>query len=192
MRPENFQPVEDESTFAALLKEAGLFREDDVTFEDFGEAMFVYTGDDFSIDAALFESMEISSLLVKGSVTVDRLSVSEILGDLGVFAVTGNVHCKDMLYMTECTGVVIGGGLEISNAFYADCGNSVLQVGRDASARLFFNPQCTIDVHGDSRFELDEEASAEEVAALLGVDADADADVDEMIQAYFETQASGC
>ena len=114
-----FEKTESTEDFTGRLREHGLFRDDDVTFDDFGDAMYVYEGDDFSVDAELFAELEISSLLVKGDVRGEYLAVQDILPDYGVFCVTGSVRLRDMSYATESTGVVIGGDLEVSNVFYA-------------------------------------------------------------------------
>ena len=104
MNRDDFKKLESEEEFALLLKKHDLFREDDVTFEDLGEDnIYLYSGDDFRVDAEMLAAMEISALLVDGTVRVDSVSVSEILPDYGVFCVTGDLQCKDMLYVTEST-----------------------------------------------------------------------------------------
>lgn len=185
MNPSDFQKIESEEEFVALLKKHDLFREDDVTFEDFGENMFAYTGDDFRVDAELFEELEISALLVDGNVRAEFLSVSDILPDFGVFCVTGDVRCKDLLYMTESTGMAVGGDLVIEHAFYSDCGNSVLQVNGNLSAKLLFNSQCSIDVKGKETSELDETVEAEQLGSL-GITVGDDQSPAEAVRAYFD------
>jgi hypothetical protein len=166
MNRAEFQKIESEDEFVALLKKHDLFREDDITFDDLGEDMYVYTGNDFRVDAALFEELEFSALLVVGNVVADFISVTDILGDSGAFCVTGNMRCKDLFYMTESTGMGVGGNLVIENIFYSDCGNSGLQVNGDLTAKLFFNFQCDIDVRGQETIEFDESATAEELASF--------------------------
>ena len=167
MNKANFKQIDSEEAFVEILKQHQLFREDDVVFDDLSDGkLYVYTGDDFQVDTDLLESMEIGGLLVEGSVRAESISVSDILGDAGVFCVTGDLRCRDMLYMTEMTGVGIGQDLVIDNFFYSDCGNSGLQVNGNLTAKLFFNFQCEIDVRGEENVQLDESASADELVAL--------------------------
>lgn len=167
MQRSAFRLVESEEEFVALLREHDLFREDDVVFDDLAvDNNYVYVGDDFEVDPEMLEEMGIGGLLIIGSVRVDSLRVSDILGDAGVFCVTGNLSCRDMLYMTEMTGVGVGGNLVVENAFYADCGNSGLQVNGNLSARILFNFQCEIDVRGEETSEYDESATLEELQSL--------------------------
>lgn len=185
MNKEDFRKIESVEEFNELLQEHGLFREDDVTFEslDHGE-LYVFTGDGFEIDAELFEELEIAGLLVEGSVQMDYLSVSDLLPDLGVFCITGSVRCKDMMYATESTGMVVGGDLVIENLFYADCGNSVLQVNGDLTAKLLFNSQCSVEVRGKETTEYDESISAEQLAAI-GLTVDQGGDPGDAVRSYF-------
>ena len=147
--------------------------------------MYVYRGDDFHVDADLLASMDISGLLVEGSVEVDLLSISDILPDFGVFCVTGDVRCAAMICVTESTGVAIGGDLVIGTAFYADCGNSVVQVNGDLRAKVFFNAQCSIDVRGTESTELDEGATAEQLA-MAGIPVGDDEEPDDAVERYFD------
>lgn len=186
MKREDFEEVTSAKAFVERLEGHGLYREEDVTFEEIGEdRMYVYRGDDFHVDADLLASMDISGLLVEGSVEVDLLSVSDILPDFGVFCVTGDVRCMDMLCVTECTGMAVGGDLVIGNAFYADCGNSVIQVNGDLRAKVFFNAQCSIDVHGTESTELDEGATAEQLA-MAGIPVGDDEEPDDAVERYFD------
>jgi hypothetical protein len=162
-----FKKIESEDEFVQLLKEHGLYREDDITFDDLGAYnMHVYTGDDFVVDRKVFEDLELGSLLIVGSVRADSFRVSDVLNDYGVLCVTGSLQCRDMLYMTESTSVGIGQDLVIENYFYSDCGNSGLQVNGDLSAKLFFNFQCAIEVRGEQKTQLDERATAEDLRSL--------------------------
>lgn len=186
MKQGDFEEIASAEAFGERLKGHGLFREEDVTFEDIGEErMYVYRGNDFHVDPELLASMDISGLLVEGSVTVDFLSVSEVLPDFGVFCVTGDLRCTDMLCVTESTGVVIGGDLVITNAFYADCGNSVIQVNGDLRAKVFFNAQCSIDVRGTEAVELDEGATAEQLS-MAGIPVGDDEDPDDAVERFFD------
>ena len=190
MKSEHFKKVESEEELVKLLKKYELFREDDVTFDDLGSgAMYVYSGDDFTVDAAMLADMEVSALLIVGQVRAEFLSVADILEDFGVFCVTGDVRCKDFLYMTESTGVCVGGDLVVDNFFYADCGNSVLQVNKNLSAKLFFNSQCSIEVKGQETFEFDESIGRDEVQSLGLTIAD-DQDPGEAVVAYFDRYQS--
>jgi hypothetical protein len=167
MKEADFKKIESEDAFVQLLKEHDLYREDDVTFDDVGAYnMHVYTGDDFVVDRALFEALELGSLLVVGSVRADSFRVSDILNDYGVFCVTGSLRCRDMLYMTESTGVGIGKDLVIENVFYSDCGNSGLQVNGNLDAKVFYNFQCAVEVRGTQTVQLDREASADDLRAF--------------------------
>jgi hypothetical protein len=178
------QRIASEAEFVALLKKHGVFREDDITFDDLGENMYVYTGDDLRVDAGQFEDLEVSALLVVGNVRAEFISVGDILPDYGVFCVTGDVRCKDMLCMTESTGMVVGGDLLIEHAIYSDCGNSVIQVNGNLSAKLFFNSQCSIDIRGTEATELDESAGAEELVAF-GISVDDGQRPAEAVREYF-------
>ncbi len=184
MERSQLQRIGSEDEFVALLKKHDLFREDDITFDDLGENMYVYTGDDLRVDAGQFEELEVSALLVVGNVRAEFISVGDILPDYGVFCVTGDVRCKDMLYMTESTGMVVGGDLLIEHAFYSDCGNSVLQVNGNLSAKLFFNSQCSIDIRGTETSELDESAGANELVAF-GIDVEDGQRPAEAVREYF-------
>lgn len=167
MNKDQFKQIESEQAFVELLEQHGLFREDDVTFDDLGASnMYVYTGDDFEVDADVLAELELGALLIEGTVTADYLSVSDILPDFGVFCVTGDVRCKNLSYVTESTGMCIGGDLVIENFFFSDCGNSVLQVNKDLTARLFFNFQCAVEVRGRTNVEHDENITREDLVAL--------------------------
>jgi len=186
MTRDDFEEITSAEAFVERLKGHGLYREDDVTFEEIGEErMYVYQGDDFHVDAELLVSMDVCGLLIEGSVEVSLLSVSDVLPDFGVFCVTGDVRCEDMLCVTESTGVVVGGDLVIANAFYADCGNSVIQVNGDLRAKVFFNSQCSIDVHGTESTELDEGATAEQLA-MAGIPVGDDEEPDDAVERYFD------
>ncbi len=165
-----FRKIETEEEFVVLLKQHDLFREDDVTFDAFDEGgMYVYSGDDFELDEEALAEFELSALLVEGSVHADLFAVSNVLGDCGVFCVTGDVRCKDFFYMTEMTGVGIGGNLTIENFYYSDCGNSGLEVKGDLRAKLFFNSQCEVEVHGSTEVEVDEVALRRDAAAGMEI-----------------------
>jgi len=186
MQRGNFEEVRSTKAFIERLEGHGLFRKEDVTYEEIGEdRMYVYRGDDFHVDAELLASLEISALLVEGSVDVDLLSVSDILPDFGVFCVTGDVRCTDMLCVTESTGMAVGGDLVIANAFYADCGNSVIQVNGDLRAKVFFNAQCSIDVRGTESIELDEGATPEQLS-MAGIPVGDDEEPDDAVERFFE------
>lgn len=167
MNASALKKIETEAEMVALLKEHDLYVEDDVTFDsfDFGN-MYLYTGDDFELDADKLSALEISALLIRGSVRAEYFNVSDVLGDTGVFCVTGNVHCQDMLYMTECTSVMVGGDLVIGGVCYADCGNSGLHVHGSLRSKLLFNFQCSIEVRGVEAAELDRDASPDQLQAL--------------------------
>lgn len=185
MNKGRLREIEEEDDFVELLKAHGLFREDDVTFDDLAAfRMYVYTGDDFEIDPDLFAELGLGALLVEGAVRTEYLRVSDIVSDCGVFCVTGDVRCKDLLYMTETTGVGVAGSLVIDNIFYADCGNSVLQVNKDLSARLLFNSQCDIEVAGRKTVEHDESLTKEDLASL-GIAVSDDKSTDQLVRAYF-------
>ncbi len=186
MNKDQLKQIESEEELVRLLKQHGLFREDDVTFEELASGnMYVYTGDDFQVDAGVLADLEISALLVEGTVRVEDLRISDILPDYGVFCVTGDVRCKDLFYMTELTAVCVGGDLEIEHVFYADCGNSVLQVNKDLRARLFFNFQCSVDVRGRTNVEHDETIS-QEALGLLGISVADDERIGTAVRSYFE------
>jgi hypothetical protein len=156
-----------------------------VTFDDLGAAnMYVYTGDDFQADPDVLGELELGALLVEGTVRAEYLRVSDILSDFGVFCVTGDVRCKDLLYMTESTGMCVGGDLVIENVFYSDCGNSVLQVNKDLTARLFFNSQCSVEVSGRTNVEHDEGIELEDLRSL-GIEGSGD-EPDEIVRSYFD------
>lgn len=185
MRRDKFREIETEEEFVALLKEHDLFREDDVTFDDLGVGRrYVYTGDDFAVDVELFEGMDICGLLVEGSVTLDYLRVSDITPEMGVFCVTGDLRCKDMLFMTECSSVAVAGDVVIDNVFYADCGNSGLEVNGNLTAKLFFDFQCSTNVRGKESFEHDSRVS-EQTLAALGVTFAEGQQSSEAVRAYF-------
>ncbi|MEM9072744.1 MAG: hypothetical protein AAGE52_29835 [Myxococcota bacterium] len=187
---ERFVEVASLEEFEATLRNHKLYREDDVTFDDLAAGkMYVYRGDDFVVDSELLESLDISALLIEGSIEAAFLSVGAIFPEIGVLCVTGDVGCKDMLCMTESTGMVVGGSLHISNAFYADCGNSVIQVNGNLTAKLFYNTQCSVDVHGEEKVELDESVSAEQLAAL-GINVGEDQDTAEAVEAYLDQLGS--
>ncbi|MEM9189933.1 MAG: hypothetical protein AAGF12_12195 [Myxococcota bacterium] len=186
MNREDFKKIETQDEFVALLKKHDLFREDDVTFDDIEEdGMYTFTGNGFQLDAALLDSLEISALLVEGDVTVESLSVNDILPDFGVFCVSGHVHCKDFYCATESTGVSIGGNLSVSHIFYADCGNSVVQVNGDLTAKVLFVSQCLVEVRGDEKSEFDQSVSNSDLAAL-GLTTEEGEKAEKAIAAYFE------
>lgn len=168
--------------FVTLLKRHELFREDDVTFDDIDDgAKYRYVGDDFIIDKDALEKLDVEGLLIVGNLEIDFLDVNDVLSDYGVLCVTGDVTCENFVYMTESTGVSIGGNLVVKKAFFADCGNSVLQVNGDFVAELLCNSQCSVDVGGEERYE---EKTTEELAQALGLDVEDYAD--DAIQSYFE------
>ena len=160
--------IESEEALAKLLKEHDLFREEDVTFEDLGGTgnMYVYTGNDFRLDADMLAGLEVSALLIDGNFVTGRLSVSDILSDFGVFCVSGDVRCKDFKYVTESTGMVVGGNFIIDDIGYVDCGNSVLQVNKDLEAKLFFNAQCSVEVRGRQKVALDARGGGDALRSL--------------------------
>lgn len=186
MKTEDLKPTSPED-FESLLRAHNLFREDDITFDDLEEDLFVYTGNDFEIDASVLDSMHIQGLIIVGDLKVDFLDVSSALGDFGVLCVTGDVKCKDMLYMTECTSVCVSGNLTIDEVFYADCGNSGLHVHKKITSKLFYNSQCDVDGEESLQFEFDESVTDEDlVSAFPGVKAtDGDDSQYEAIRAYF-------
>jgi hypothetical protein len=186
VKRDDFKKIESEEEFVQLLKSRDLFREDDVTFDDLGaDNMYLYTGDDFQIDADMLLDMQISALLVDGSVRAEFISVGDILPDFGVFCVTGDVRCKDFLYMTESTGMSVGGDLVIEHFFFSDCGNSVLQVNKSLRAKLFFNSQCSIDVRGEEDTQFDESATKQDLQSL-GLDVSEEQRPAEAVRAYFD------
>jgi len=185
MKKSQFKRIKTEKEFLQLLKAHKLYRAKDVTFEGLGDGnMYIYTGDDFEPDLELLEELEPSALLVIGNVESELLRISDILADFGVFCVTGNVSCTDMLYRTESTGVVIGGDLNIENIFYADCGNSVLQVNGGVHAKLFYNSQCTIEVGGKQSTTFDESITVKQLATL-GIEAKNKDAINEAVRDYF-------
>ena len=101
----------------------------------------------------------------------------------------GDVRCGDLRYCSECTGMAIGGALEVRNLFYTDCGNSVLQVKGDFSARHACVVQCSIEVRGEERFENGE---ADRIAEALGIDLEPyGGDADEALEAYLDQREFG-
>lgn len=186
MKKSQFKRIKTEKEFLQLLKAHRLYRAKDVTFEGLGDGnMYVYTGDDFEPDLELLEELEPSALLVVGNVQTQLLRISDILIDYGVFCVTGNVTCDDMLYMTESTGVAIGGKLSVANIFYADCGNSVLQVNGEVHAKLFYNSQCTIEVGGKQTTAFDDSITVKQLATL-GIAAKSKDEISEAVRGYFD------
>jgi hypothetical protein len=191
MKKKDFKRISSEKDFVQMLKERNLYREDDVTFEELGSGkMYVYTGDNFEPDPDVLGDLELTGLLVDGTVRTEFLSISDVLEDIGVFCVSGDVTCKDLLYMTESTGVVVGGNLQVENVAFADCGNSVLQVNKDLRAKLFFNAQCSLEVAGKQDVGFDEDITAKQLATL-GIHADDDDAVAEAISDYFEKYDGG-
>lgn len=185
MKREKFREIESEDELIALLRQHRLFRDDDVTFEDLaGDKMYVYSGDDFSVDIPMLENMEPSAILIEGDVEVDYLSISDVLGDFGVLCVTGDIRCKDFFCGTESTGLSIGGDLHIANLGYLECGNSVVQVNGNIHAKLFYISQCSVEVEGEEKVEFDESASDNELRSL-GLEFE-DGEADEALQAYFQ------
>lgn len=87
--------------------------------------------------------------------------------------------------MTESTGMVVGGDLTIENVFYADCGNSVLQVNGDLKAKLFYDSQCSIEVEGKTEVQHDESVTAAQLLAL-GIEAEGDDETNDAVRAYFD------
>ena len=79
----------------------------------------------------------------------------------------------------------IGGNLVIENFYYADCGNSVLQVNKNLSAKLFFNSQCSVEVKGQENCQFDESVSREEIESL-GLAVPEDTNLDDAIRAYLK------
>lgn len=184
-----FKKIESEDEFVELLKKHDLFREDDVTFDDFDEQNnYVYTGDDFRVDPSILDELEIFALLIEGNVEAELLIVSDILADFGVLCVTGNVHCQNLDYRTESTGVVVGGNLEVDKIFIADCGNSVLQVNGDFNAKLGYVAQCSVEVRGQETFGHDDSVTLDDLRAL-GVNVDGHDDPQDAIDAHFESLA---
>ncbi len=190
MKKSQFKRIATENEFLQLLKGHKLYRAKDVTFEGLGDGnMYVYTGDDFEPDLELLEDLEPSGLLIVGSVQTQLLRISDILVDFGVFCITGDVNCDDMLYMTESTAVVIGGTLNIENIFYADCGNSVLHVNAKVRAKLFYNSQCTIEVGGKQDTAFDDSISVKQLATL-GIAAKNEGAINAAVRAYFDKYGS--
>jgi len=75
--------------------------------------------------------------------------------------------------------------LVIENIFYADCGNSVLQVNKNVTAKLFFESQCSVDVRGELNSQFGERVSKEGIKSL-GIAVLAEQSEDEANRAYFE------
>ncbi len=187
MKREDFRAIGSGEEFAELLKTYGLYREDDVTFDELDDGTnYVFVGDDFHIDAEIFETLDLGSILVEGNVTLDFLSIGDVLPDFGVFCVTGNVQCKDMQCCTESTGVSIGGDLTVTNVFYADCGNSVIQVNGDFKAKVLFVAQCSVEVAGEEVSEFDDEVTLSELESI-GLPIAGHSKANSAIEAYFNT-----
>ncbi|MEM9860056.1 MAG: hypothetical protein AAF938_00470 [Myxococcota bacterium] len=185
MNKDNLSQVETPEAFEELLRKHGLFREDDVTMDDLGsENMWVYTGNDFAIDPEFMASLELSEFLIVGDLSVERFDVAAALDDYGVFAVTGNLTCQDLIYATECTALSIAGDLHISRVAYLNCGNSVLQVNGNLTVGLFYDDQCSIDVRGEEKSKLDRNSSVDDIAAHLGVEAGGRS-ADDIIREFF-------
>lgn len=179
--------IQSEEEFIALLRARGFYRDDDVTFEDLGEfGMAVFAGDELARHVESLDGLEIGALLVEGSLAMDRLDVSAIIGDFGVLCVTGDVRCRDLLYMTESTSLCVGGDLEIEHIYYGDCGNSALYVAGALRAQLFYNYNCEVEIVGEEHIAHEDEVSPAELEAL-GVSVASGEDPDDALRRYFQT-----
>lgn len=186
MQTSDLEPTSPEE-FESLLRAHNLFIEDDITFDDLEEDLFVYRGNDFRIDPAVLASMDISGLLILGDVTVDFLNVTSVIGDFGVFCIAGDLKCEDMLYMTECSSVCVTGDLKIGGIFYASCGNSGLHVHKRITSKLFENFQCDVDGEESLESEFDESSTDEELKlAFPSLDLDGAESRYKAIRSYFE------
>lgn len=102
---------------------------------------------------------------------------------------TGDLRCKDLFYCTESTGVSIGGNLTVDQLFYADCGNSVLQVNGNLSAKVVFISQCSVEVGGKEKAEFSNKITMEDLQTM-GISVKDHSYPEKAIRGYFKSKRS--